>query len=114
MSKSESTTTENAEQGVRAMTQGVYETAVEIMKAAGITPRPRQLDLLQFLSDGGARYVQAPTGVGKSFAAIAHAAANAELTGDPSIIIAADNTLLDQYANKDLRSEERRVGEECR
>jgi ATP-dependent DNA helicase DinG len=75
---------------------------VEIMKAAGITPRPRQLDLLQFLSDGGARYVQAPTGVGKSFAAIAHAAANAELTGDHSIIIAADNTLLDQYAIKDL------------
>lgn len=84
------------------MTQGVYETAVELMKAAGITPRPRQLDLLQFLSDGGARYVQAPTGVGKSFAAIAHAAANAELTGDHSIIIAADNTLLDQYAMKDL------------
>lgn len=84
------------------MTQGVYETAVDIMKAAGITPRPRQLDLLQFLSDGGARYVQAPTGVGKSFAAIAHAAANAELTGDVSIIIAADNTLLDQYAMKDL------------
>ena len=84
------------------MTQGVYDTAVEIMHAAGITPRPRQLDLLQFLSDGGARYVQAPTGVGKSFAAIAHAAANAEITGDVSIIIAADNTLLDQYAMKDL------------
>ncbi|AVP41475.1 DNA helicase [Streptomyces phage Wentworth] len=84
------------------MTEGVYETAVDLMKAAGITPRPRQLDLLQFLSDGGARYVQAPTGVGKSFAAIAHAAANAELTGDVSIIIAADNTLLDQYAMKDL------------
>lgn len=84
------------------MTQGVYEVAVEIMEDAGIKPRPRQLDLLQFLSDGGARYVQAPTGVGKSFAAIAHAAANAELTGDHSIIIAADNTLLDQYAMKDL------------
>ena len=84
------------------MTEGVYEAAVDIMKSAGITPRPRQLDLLQFLSDGGARYVQAPTGVGKSFAAIAHAAANAELTGDPSIIIAADNTLLEQYAVKDL------------
>jgi len=84
------------------MTQGVYEVAVEIMEAAGIKPRPRQLDLLGFLSDGGARYVQAPTGVGKSFAAIAHAAANAELTGDHSVIIAADNTLLDQYAMKDL------------
>lgn len=84
------------------MTQGVYEIAVEIMEEAGITPRPRQLDLLQFLSDPGARYVQAPTGVGKSFAAIAHAAASAELTGDRSIIIAADNTLLDQYAMKDL------------
>lgn len=84
------------------MTQGVYEVAVEIMEDAGIKPRPRQLDLLRFLSDGGARYVQAPTGVGKSFAAIAHAAANAEITGDHSIIIAADNTLLDQYAMKDL------------
>ena len=84
------------------MTQDVYEAAVEIMEAAGIKPRPRQLDLLRFLSDGGARYVQAPTGVGKSFAAIAHAAANAEITGDHSIIIAADNTLLDQYAMKDL------------
>ena len=84
------------------MTQGVYEVAVEIMEQAGIQPRPRQLDLLGFLSDGGARYVQAPTGVGKSFAAIAHAAANAELTGDHSVIIAADNTLLDQYAMKDL------------
>ena len=84
------------------MTQGVYEVAVEIMEQAGIKPRPRQLDLLGFLSDGGARYVQAPTGVGKSFAAIAHAAANAELTGDHSVIIAADNTLLDQYAMKDL------------
>jgi len=84
------------------MTQDVYEVAVEIMEAAGIKPRPRQLDLLRFLSDGGARYVQAPTGVGKSFAAIAHAAANAEITGDVSIIIAADNTLLDQYAMKDL------------
>lgn len=84
------------------MTQGVFETALSIMKDAGINPRPRQVDLLKFLSDGGARYVQAPTGVGKSFAAIAHAAANAELTGEHSIIIAADNTLLDQYAAKDL------------
>lgn len=84
------------------MTQGVYEAAVEIMEAAGITPRPRQLDLIGFLSDSGAKFVQAPTGVGKSFAAIAIAAANAELTGDHSIIIAADNTLLDQYAAKDL------------
>jgi len=84
------------------MTEGVYEAAVEIMESAGITPRPRQLDLIGFLSETGAKYVQAPTGVGKSFAAIAIAAANAELTGDPSIIIAADNTLLDQYAAKDL------------
>ncbi|QKY78577.1 DNA helicase [Streptomyces phage Dryad] len=84
------------------MTEGVYEAAVEIMEAAGITPRPRQLDLIGFLSETGPKYVQAPTGVGKSFAAIAIAAANAELTGDPSIIIAADNTLLDQYAAKDL------------
>jgi len=84
------------------MTQGVFETALEIMRDAGIEPRPRQIDLMQYLSESGARYVQAPTGVGKSFAAIAVAAANAELTGDHSIIIAADNTLLDQYAAKDL------------
>lgn len=84
------------------MTQGVYETAVEIMEQAGIKPRPRQLDLIGFLSESGAKYVQAPTGVGKSFAAIAIAAANAEISGDVSVIIAADNTLLDQYAAKDL------------
>jgi Rad3-related DNA helicase len=84
------------------MTQGVYELAVEIMEDAGIDPRPRQLDLIGFLGEDGPKYVQAPTGVGKSFAAIAVAAANAELTGDHSIIIAADNTLLDQYAAKDL------------
>jgi len=84
------------------MTQGVYELAVEIMEQAGIKPRPRQLDLIGFLGESGAKYVQAPTGVGKSFAAIAVAAANAELTGDVSVIIAADNTLLDQYAAKDL------------
>lgn len=84
------------------MTQGVYEVAVEIMEEAGITPRPRQLDLIGFLGETGPKYVQAPTGVGKSFGAIAVAAANAELTGDVSVIIAADNTLLDQYAAKDL------------
>lgn len=84
------------------MTQGVYEVAVEIMEQAGITPRPRQLDLIGFLSESGAKYVQAPTGVGKSFGAIAVAAANAEISGDVSVIIAADNTLLDQYAAKDL------------
>jgi ATP-dependent DNA helicase DinG len=84
------------------MDQSIYEGAVEIMQAAGIQPRKSQLTLLEFLSDSGARFVQAPTGVGKSFAVIGHAAASAELTGDHSIIIAADNTLLDQYAMKDL------------
>lgn len=84
------------------MDQGIFEGALEYMSEAGIKPRESQVDLLKYLSGSGARYVQAPTGVGKSFAVIAHAAANAEVTGDHSVIIAADNTLLEQYANKDL------------
>jgi ATP-dependent DNA helicase DinG len=84
------------------MDRSIFEGALEIMRDAGIEPRSAQVALLEYLTDSGARFVQAPTGVGKSFAVIAHAAANAELTGDHSIIIAADNTLLDQYAVKDL------------
>lgn len=84
------------------MDQSIYEGALEIMRAAGIEPRRSQVTLLEYLSDSGARFVQAPTGVGKSFAVIAHAASSAEMTGDHSIIIAADNTLLEQYAVKDL------------
>lgn len=72
------------------------------MTNAGINPRPAQVDLLNMLSGENPRYVQAPTGVGKSFAVIGHAVARAMATGDHSIIIAADNTLLDQYASKDL------------
>lgn len=84
------------------MDRDIFEGALQIMREAGIEPRPSQVTLLEHLTDSGARFVQAPTGVGKSFAVIAHAAANAELTGDHSVIIAADNTLLDQYAAKDL------------
>lgn len=76
--------------------------AIQIMADAGINPRPAQIDLLNMLSGDNPRYVQAPTGVGKSFAVIAHAVARAMATGDHSIIIAADNTLLAQYASKDL------------
>lgn len=84
------------------MSRSIFEGALEIMQEAGIEPRRAQVQLLEHLSGEGARFVQAPTGVGKSFAVIAHAAANAEETGDASVIIAADNTLLDQYAMKDL------------
>ena len=84
------------------MSNSIFDGAMDIMRDAGIEPRESQVSLLKYLSEPGARFVQAPTGVGKSFAVIAHAAANAEETGDHSIIIAADNTLLDQYASKDL------------
>lgn len=89
------------------MDRDIFEGALEIMREAGIEPRHAQITLLEHLTDSGARFVQAPTGVGKSFAVIAHAAANAELTGDHSVIIAADNTLLDQYAAKDLPAMEK-------
>ncbi|AVP41367.1 DNA helicase [Streptomyces phage Yara] len=80
----------------------VVEDAIEIMQNAGVKPRPAQVELLKMLSGKQPRYVQAPTGVGKSFAVIAHAVATAMVTGDVSVIVAADNTLLDQYASKDL------------
>lgn len=84
------------------MNDSIVNDAIEIMSNAGINPRPAQIELLRMLSGVQPKYVQAPTGVGKSFAVIAHAVATAMQTGDHSIIIAADNTLLDQYANKDL------------
>lgn len=84
------------------MNHPLADDAIEIMTNAGINPRPAQVDLLNMLSGENPRYVQAPTGVGKSFAVIAHAVARAMATGDHSIIIAADNTLLAQYASKDL------------
>lgn len=84
------------------MNHPLADDAIEIMTNAGIYPRPAQVDLLNMLSGENPRYVQAPTGVGKSFAVIAHAVARAMATGDHSTIIAADNTLLDQYAAKDL------------
>jgi len=88
-------------QGIQ-MNETTVADAIEIMENAGIKPRPAQIDLLKMLSGKQPRYVQAPTGVGKSFAVIAHAVATAMITGDVSVIIAADNTLLDQYARKDL------------
>jgi len=84
------------------MSGSIFEGALEIMREAGIEPRSAQVQLLKHLSGTGAKFVQAPTGVGKSYSVIAHAAASAEETGDHSVIIAADNTLLDQYAMKDL------------
>lgn len=88
-------------QGIQ-MNDDTVADAIEIMRNAEIEPRSAQVELLKMLSGKQPRYVQAPTGVGKSFAVIAHSVATAMVTGDVSVIIAADNTLLDQYANKDL------------
>lgn len=80
---------------------GVFE---QVMQGLGLVPRPQQQKLVTHAREAmreGARFVQAGTGTGKSFAVLSVALEQARATGVPSVVICPNNTLIDQYVIKD-------------
>lgn len=75
------------------------------MEAMGLEPRPQQEKLIKMirslLSTGGVKFAQAGTGTGKSFVILPTALEAARRTGKPSLVVCPNNSLIDQYVNKD-------------
>lgn len=80
----------------------VFESA---MLSMGLTPRPQQTKLVglirSVINTGGVKFVQAGTGVGKSYALLTTALEAARTTGMPSVVICPNNSLINQYVSKD-------------
>jgi ATP-dependent DNA helicase DinG len=80
----------------------IFENAMESM---GLLPRPQQSKLVDIIRQnnkiGGVKFVQAGTGTGKSFAILTTALEAALDTGEPSIVVCPNNSLIDQYVLKD-------------
>ena len=81
---------------------GVFELC---MQAMGLEPRAQQQKLVDLirstLKAGGVKFVQAGTGTGKSFAILPSAVEAAKHNNAPSVVICPNNSLIDQYVNKD-------------
>lgn len=77
-----------------------------VMKQLGLTPRPQQSKLVELaraaVDSGGIKFVQAGTGVGKSYAVLTTALESAK-SGDqlPAVVVCPNNALIDQYVHKD-------------
>jgi ATP-dependent DNA helicase DinG len=83
---------------------GVFE---EVVQGLGLTPRPQQERLVALARETmreGARFVQAGTGTGKSYAVLSVALEAARANGQPSVVVCPNNTLIDQYVLKDAPS----------
>lgn len=76
-----------------------------VMDDLGLSPRPQQVKLValarQLLAAEETGFVQAGTGVGKSFAALSVAVEAKRLTGLVSVVVAPVNRLIDQYVFND-------------
>lgn len=80
------------------------------MAHLGLEPREQQLRMLAHVrralggggvSTGAVALVQAGTGTGKSFVILSEAAAQSHLTDLPSLVVCPNNTLINQYVQKD-------------
>lgn len=75
------------------------------MEAMGLEPRPQQEKLVtmvrQVLQTGGVKFAQAGTGTGKSFVILPSALEAARRTGKPSLVVCPNNSLINQYVEKD-------------
>jgi ATP-dependent DNA helicase DinG len=85
------------------MIDGVFERCMEAM---GLEPRAQQLKLIdsirQVLNVGsGVKFGQYGTGTGKSFVILPTALEAARASGKPSLVVCPNNSLIDQYVNKD-------------
>lgn len=90
---------------------GVFE---EAMSSLGLAPRPQQVKLVDYARQASAnddhKFVQAGTGTGKSYAILTTALETSRETGVPSLVICPNNSLIDQYVNKDAPEISRVVG----
>lgn len=82
----------------------------QVMAALQLTPRDEQVLMLRHVRAtlGGGEtpalpvaLVQAGTGTGKSYVILSEAAAQRKLTGLPSLVVCPNNTLINQYVQKD-------------
>jgi ATP-dependent DNA helicase DinG len=94
------------------MDLGVFETC---MSAMGLEPRPQQVKLQEMIRDllrkgAGVKFAQAGTGTGKSFVVLPSAVEAAKLTGKPSIVVCPNNSLINQYVEKDAPKIKRITG----
>ena len=85
----------------------LVEAAFErLRRSPGFTDRPDQAQLALLISDmiagGGRGLFEAPTGLGKSLAALLPAIANALATGKRTAVATYTNVLAEQYWRKDL------------
>lgn len=84
------------------VSENLFEKAMENM---GLEPRTQQTKLVSFLrqtvKQDTVKFIQAGTGVGKSFAILTAALEAAYMTGRPSVVVCPMNSLIDQYVVKD-------------
>lgn len=79
----------------------------ETMARLGLTARPQQLKLIELTRETLAsttnepRFVQAGTGVGKSYVLLTTALEAARKFGKPTVVVCPTNALIDQYVHKD-------------
>lgn len=76
-----------------------------VMEGSGLTPRPQQAKLVELareaIDEGTQKFVQAGTGVGKSYAVLSVALEASRVLGHPSVVVCPTNALITQYVNKD-------------
>lgn len=85
------------------------------MQSLGLEPRPQQLKLVdsirQVLQLGsGVRFGQYGTGTGKSYVILPSALEAARQTGKPSLVVCPNNSLINQYVEKDTPKIVKAVG----
>lgn len=76
-----------------------------VMDSLGLAPRPQQQALAglarEVIGAGKIGFIQAGTGVGKSFVALSVGVEARDITDLPSVVICPTNRLIDQYIHKD-------------
>lgn len=90
----------------------------EAMAKLGLTPRSQQQKLVHLVratlnatdSAEQVKFVQAGTGVGKSYALLTTALEAARANDKPTVVVCPNNALIDQYAKKDAPAIQRVAG----
>lgn len=86
----------------------------QLMAATGMTARPQQTKLVEFareaIENKTVKLVQAGTGTGKSYVALAMALEASEETKKPSVVVAPTNALVNQYVLKDAPAVQKVLG----
>lgn len=93
---------------------GGHRVFEQLMDTLGLEPRPQQTKLIKLareaVNDRTQKFVQAGTGVGKSFALLSAALEAARVSGEPSVVVCPTNALVRQYCDQDAPRVQKAVG----